>query len=69
MIFMPFAARVRLCPKLRLDYGVVKHTGFKPGDTAFHKCNKCFKLVGDKVRYCQKNGYWSGKPPVCKSKC
>lgn len=69
VLILFFSGRVRLCPKLRLDYGFVKHTGFKPGDQALHFCNKCFKLVGDKVRYCQKNGYWTGKPPVCKSKC
>ena len=57
-----------LCPKLKLDYGVVKHTGLKPGSKAAHFCKRCFKLVGDKLRVCLKNGYWSGKPPVCKSK-
>ena len=59
---------VKKCPKLDLDYGFVKHSGFKPGSKASHFCNRGFKLNGDKVRVCQKNGYWSGKPPVCESK-
>ena len=60
-------ARVK-CPELDdPDYGNVKHTGFTPWSKAIHSCDPGFVLKGDRIRICQKNGKWSGEPPVCKS--
>lgn len=54
------------CPKLDdPKFGKVKLTGRKPGDKAFHFCDRGFELKGDKTRICQKDGYWSGKAPKC----
>ena len=35
---------------------------------AAYSCNNGFLLVGQTTRVCQRNGEWSGKAPVCKSK-
>ena len=43
-------------------------TGNKPGSTAHYYCNKGLKVVGDVVRKCLYNGYWSGEEPECKRK-
>ena len=56
---------ISYCPKLSLYYGYVKHYGYTHGSKAYHYCNSCYKLYGDRVRVC-KYGYWSGKAPVCK---
>ena len=66
-ICITVVARVR-CPRLDdPDNGDVKHTGLTPGSKAIHSCDRGFVLKGNKIRICQKNGYWTGKPPVCKS--
>ena len=49
-----------------LDYGVVKHEGVYVGHAATYTCDYGYKLVGESVRKCLYNGYWSGKAPVCK---
>ena len=49
-----------------LDYGVVKHEGVYVGHAATYTCAYGYKLVGESVRKCLYNGYWSGKAPVCK---
>ena len=46
----------------------MKLTGRKPGSIARYMCDKHSKLIGDNVRKCLYNGYWSGKEPVCKRK-
>ena len=47
------------------DYGKVEHTGIYPGNKAKFSCNYGYKLVGDEVRTCLYNGYWSGSQPKC----
>ena len=49
-----------------LDYGVVKHEGVYVGHKATYTCNHGYKLVGESVRKCLYNGYWSGVAPVCR---
>ena len=66
-IFLLFIAI--LCPPLDdPPYGSVKVSSRKPGSIARYECDKHFKLVGDDIRKCLYNGYWSGKEPVCKRK-
>ncbi|XP_076336929.1 protein lev-9-like isoform X2 [Tachypleus tridentatus] len=33
---------------------------------AVYSCDNGYKLYGEKKRYCQKDGKWSGEEPVCK---
>ena len=47
------------------DYGKVEHGGTHPGAKATYSCDYGYKLVGNRVRRCQKNGYWSGRDPKC----
>ena len=55
------------CPPLNApSYGSVETTGNKPGSIARYECDKRFKLVGNDIRKCQKNGYWTGTEPKCK---
>ena len=50
----------------RPEYGKVELEGTHVRARATYSCDYGYKLVGDSVRRCQYNGYWSGKEPVCK---
>ncbi len=57
------------CPKLDdPKFGSVKITSIHPGGKAIHSCNKGYVLNGNRIRKCQKNGDWTGKPPTCDRK-
>lgn len=67
-ILSPHAA-IPKCPDLDdPNYGDVDVTGNTPGSKAIYTCDSGFKLVGNRKRFCQKNGYWTGRDPICKRK-
>ena len=47
------------------DDGVQGGTTFRIGSTVRFYCNSGYKLIGEAVRKCQKNGLWSGQQPIC----
>lgn len=48
--------------------GAVNVQKTKTGEQVVYTCNENFNLAGDKIRYCQANGTWSGEHPECISK-
>ena len=48
------------------EYGRVYYEGVNVGDKANYSCDYGYKLVGESVRKCLYNGYWSGELPQCK---
>ena len=47
-------------------YGFVRTSGTRVGCFAKHFCFRGFRLVGNFIRICQRNGHWSGRKPVCR---
>ncbi|XP_064382155.1 sushi, von Willebrand factor type A, EGF and pentraxin domain-containing protein 1-like isoform X4 [Halichondria panicea] len=47
------------------SYGIVKFWTTTPGSKAFYGCFNGYRLSGYAVRFCQGNGYWSGRTPSC----
>lgn len=45
--------------------GQVFVAGFEVGDTATYICDDGYTLQGERMRVCQSNGQWSGRPPIC----
>ena len=35
------------------------------GSQLFYECNPGFTLLGNKMRVCEGDGWWSGESPVC----
>jgi len=36
--------------------------------TATYSCVRGFRLFGNPIRTCGRNGAWLGKPPICRGK-
>ena len=36
-----------------------------PGDACYFTCNDGYELIGNAIRICQTDGWWSGSDPVC----
>ena len=50
------------------SYGLVKFWTTTPGSKAFYGCFNGYQLSGYAVRFCQGNGYWSGRTPSCRKR-
>ncbi len=54
-----------IIPSGHIHYQVVDTTVVRPGDVAEYSCDTLYKLQGDHLRICLRNGTWSGAEPVC----
>lgn len=50
------------------ENGQVAISGTDFGSSARYRCFSGYILVGDDMRMCQENGYWSGQEPECQCK-
>ena len=63
------AGRVVKCSKLNDPVnGDVRISGTSVGSRAHYTCNVGHRLVGNRIRICQRNGKWSGAVPICQRK-
>jgi len=51
-----------------ISYHTVDTTVVQPGDVAEYSCDTLYKLEGDSIRICLRNGTWSGQEPSCEGK-
>ena len=51
-----------------ISYHTVDTTVVQPGDVAEYSCDTLYKLEGDSIRICLRNGTWSGHEPTCVGK-
>ena len=56
------------CPVLTIpDNGNITTTGQTLGSYATFSCNEGYNMVGENIRICQPEGYWSASSPTCES--
>ena len=56
-------------PSGHISYQTVDTTVVQPGDVAHYSCDTLYKIQGDIVRICLRNGTWSGEEPFCIGRC
>ncbi|XP_064382164.1 sushi, von Willebrand factor type A, EGF and pentraxin domain-containing protein 1-like isoform X2 [Halichondria panicea] len=61
----PICKRVDCGRPPKPSYGSVKFWTTTPRSKAFYGCFNGYQLSGYAVRFCQGNGYWSGRTPSC----
>ncbi|XP_064383648.1 CUB and sushi domain-containing protein 3-like [Halichondria panicea] len=64
----PTCKRVECDRPPKPSYGLVKFWTTTPGSKAFYGCFNGYQLSGYAVRFCQGNGYWSGRTPSCRKR-
>ena len=50
------------------ENGEVLLSGTSQGDIATYTCFDGFAIVGVDIRYCQNDGRWTGREPLCRRK-
>ncbi|XP_022249823.1 protein lev-9-like [Limulus polyphemus] len=63
----PPECKVTYCPDpQKPHHGDVQYSEKIYNSKAEYSCDDGYKLYGEKERYCQEDGKWSGEEPVCK---
>lgn len=52
----------------RHENSTVLERDFRLGQSVTYSCPEGNRVVGDRVRKCESNGFWSGTAPTCQCK-
>ena len=61
------SSRLATCRRItKLKNGLIVGKGYRKGDELQFQCKKDYVLIGQQRTFCQYNGRWSAREPVCK---
>lgn len=61
----PFCELIRCELLSNIEHGIVSYTAVTVGSEATYACDRGYELIGQYVRECQNDQFWSGSEPQC----